>query len=78
VVDGVIHYCVANMPGAYPRTSTLALTAKTLKYIKLLAESNIKKAAVNNTLKSALNTYYGDLIHTAVAGSMTKMNLHKQ
>jgi alanine dehydrogenase len=72
VVDGVIHYCVANMPGAYPRTSTLALTAKTLKYIKLLADSGIKTAAVNNIFKSALNTYDGELMHKAVAGSIIK------
>jgi alanine dehydrogenase len=72
MVDGVIHYCVANMPGAYPRTSTLALTANTLKYIKLLADTGIKTAAVHNTLKSALNTYDGDLKHKAVAGSIIK------
>jgi alanine dehydrogenase len=36
----VTHYCVTNMPGAYPRTSTIALCSETLKYIKLLARSN--------------------------------------
>ena len=38
VVDGVIHYCVANMPGAVPRTSTLALTNATLPYVRALAD----------------------------------------
>jgi alanine dehydrogenase len=69
-VDGVIHYAVANMPGAYPRTSTLALTGRTIEYIRLLAKTGIKSAAENVTLKTALNTYEGEIVHKAVAGSM--------
>ncbi len=68
MVDGVIHYTVANMPGAYPRTSTLALTNRTLEYIKMLAKKGIENATVENTpLKSALNTYKGKIMHKAVA-----------
>jgi alanine dehydrogenase len=69
-VDGVIHYAVANMPGAYPRTSTLALTGRTIEYIKLLAKTGIKSAVENATLKTALNTYKGKIVHKAVAGSI--------
>jgi alanine dehydrogenase len=66
--EGVIHYCVSNMPGAYPRTSTLALAGSTLKYIKLLARMGIEKAAEKKSpLRTALNTYKGAIIHSAVA-----------
>jgi alanine dehydrogenase len=57
IVDGIVHYCVANMPGAYPRTSTLALTNATLPYVKLLASKGIEKAiAEEYSIRSALNT----------------------
>jgi alanine dehydrogenase len=66
--EGVIHYCVSNMPGAYPRTSTLSLAGSTLKYIKLLASMGIEKAADKKSpLRTALNTYRGEIIHSAVA-----------
>jgi alanine dehydrogenase len=75
MVDGIIHYCVANMPGAYPRTSTMALTNRTLGYIKMLAGMGIEKAATDETcLKSALNTYKGKLVHSAVAESIQKIS----
>jgi alanine dehydrogenase len=71
LVDGVIHYTVANMPGAYPQTSTLALTSRTLEHIKMLARKGIENAATKDTpLKSALNTYKGKIMHKAVAESM--------
>ncbi len=67
-VDGVIHYAVANMPGAYPRTSTLALTGKTLAYIKILAGEGIEKAVRDNVFfKSALNTHQGRVTLKALA-----------
>jgi alanine dehydrogenase len=66
-VDGVIHYAVANMPGAYPRTSTLALTNRTIEYVKILADSGIEKAIDENApLKSALNTYQGRIMYEAI------------
>jgi alanine dehydrogenase len=60
-VDGVIHYTVANMPAAFPRTSTLALTNATLPYILMIAEMGIEKAAIEPALRTALNTYQGKL-----------------
>jgi len=71
VVDGIVHYCVANMPGAYPRTSTLALTNATLPYIKLLANIGIEKAMAQSAgIRSALNTYQGKIMNAALAESM--------
>lgn len=70
-VDGVIHYTVANMPGAYPRTSTIALTNKTIEYIKMLANSGIENAAIGEgPLGSSVNTYKGEITHKAVAEAM--------
>jgi alanine dehydrogenase len=70
-VDGIIHYCVANMPGAYPRTSTLALTNATLPYIKIIADKGIKKAVQEDVIiRSALNTYHGKIVNQALAESL--------
>jgi alanine dehydrogenase len=67
VIDGVVHYCVANMPGAVPRTSTFALTNQTMTYILRLANDGL--AAVRNSadLCHGLNTHRGYLTHQAVA-----------
>lgn len=60
VVDGVVHYCVGNMPGAVPRTSTIALTNATLRYGLQIANAGLEEACRNNTvLYSAINTYQG-------------------
>lgn len=69
-VDGIIHYAVANMPGAYPRTSTLALTNATLPYIKTISAEGIEKAIRNPALLSALNTYNGSLVNKPLAEAM--------
>ena len=70
-VAGIIHYCVANMPGAYPRTSTLALTNATLPYIRIIAEKGIKKAIQEEAIiRSALNTYHGKIVNKALAESL--------
>lgn len=69
-VDGIIHYSVANMPGAYPRTSTLALTNATLPYIRMIADMGISKAANDPTLRTALNTYQGKITHPVLAAAM--------
>lgn len=66
-VGGIIHYAVANMPGAYPRTSTLALTNATLPYIKELAAKGIEDSVGDIVLKSALNTYRGAVVNKALA-----------
>ncbi len=70
-VDDVIHYCVANMPGAYPRTSTLALTNATLPYVKIIAADGIRKAVqTDSIIRSALNTYQGKIVNKALSESM--------
>jgi alanine dehydrogenase len=68
VVDGVIHYCVTNMPGAVPRTSTFALTNATLPYVKALAKEGTAKAlALDPHLANGLNVFDGAITHEAVA-----------
>ncbi|MEK6693643.1 MAG: alanine dehydrogenase [Nitrospirota bacterium] len=69
-VDGIIHYAVANMPGAYPRTSTLALTNATLPYIKTLANKGIEDAIKEDpALRTSLNTYRGNIVHKTLGDS---------
>ena len=68
VIDGVIHYCVANMPGAVPYTSTLALTNATLPYALQLANKGWKKACVENEeFKPGLNVVDGKVVYKGVA-----------
>src|SRR6185369_9890402 len=70
VVDDVIHYCVANMPGAVPRTSTIALTNATLPYTRLLANNGFEKAIRDNSgLAEGVNVYKGAITYKAVAES---------
>jgi alanine dehydrogenase len=67
-VGGVMHYAVANMPGAYPRTSTLALTNATLPYLKILASMGIERAISEDpVIKTAVNTYGGEIVHEGLA-----------
>jgi len=67
-VDGVVHYCVANMPGAVPYTSTLALTNATLPYAVQLANKGWKKAcADSDELKLGLNVINGKVVYKGVA-----------
>jgi len=68
--DGIMHYCVANMPGAYPHTATIALTSATLPYIRLLAQLGGEEAVKSSPeLRSALNIHHGTIVHPAVAYS---------
>jgi len=70
VVDGVVHYCVGNMPGAVPRTSTIALTNATMKYGLQIAASGLEEACRRNpVLYSSINTYDGKLTCKNVADS---------
>ena len=67
-VDGVVHYCVANMPGAVARTSTYALTNVTLKYARLIAANGVDKACMGDpALKKGINIYKGKLVYEQVA-----------
>lgn len=69
-VDGIVHYCVGNMPGAVPRTSTIALTNATLSYGLQIAGKGLEKAcAENEVIYSAVNTYDGKLTCKNVADS---------
>lgn len=67
-VDGVVHYCVANMPGAVARTSTYALTNVTLKYARMIANMGVEEAAASDeAFKKGINVYKGDLVYKQVA-----------
>ena len=71
VVHDVIHYMVANMPGAVPRTSTYALTNATIKYVVTLADNGLEKAvATVPHIVSGINTYKGSVPHAAVAEAL--------
>src|SRR5467141_2505717 len=71
VLDGVIHYCVTNMPGAVPRTSTFALTNATLPYVKAIADHGWSQALARDTgLSNGLNVHDGRLTHEAVASAL--------
>ena len=68
IIDGVVHYCVANMPGAVPYTSTLALTNATLPYaVKLANYGWVKACQDNEDLKRGLNIIGGHIVYQAVA-----------
>ena len=68
IIDDVVHYCVANMPGAVPYTSTLALTNATLPYAIRLANQGWKKACQESMeLRNGLNVIHGEVVYKAVA-----------
>lgn len=67
-VDGIVHYCVANIPGAVPNTSTLALTNATLKYALQLADKGWRKACEENpAMRKGLNIVEGKVVFKPVA-----------
>jgi len=67
IEEGIVHYCVANMPGAYPRTSTFALTNATMPYIRQLAQFGAEEICkINPLMQTALNTYDGVLYNSPV------------
>ena len=71
IVDDVVHYCVTNMPGAVPRTSTFALTNETLPFIKSLANRGWQSALKNDQhLKNGLNVHEGSINFEAVADEL--------
>jgi alanine dehydrogenase len=68
IVDDVVHYCVANMPGGVPRTSTLALNNATLPFLVKLANKGYKKAlSEDKNFLSGLNVHKGEVTYKAVA-----------
>ena len=78
VVDGVIHYCVANMPGAYARTATFALNNSTIQYGLQLANKGIERAVKENAaLLEGLNMYKGFITYKPVAEAFGMKDLYK-
>jgi alanine dehydrogenase len=70
-LDGVIHYCVTNMPGAVPRTSTFALNNATLPYARALADKGWERASAEDPgLAAGLNVVRGRIVHAAVAHAL--------
>jgi alanine dehydrogenase len=71
--EGVIHYCVANMPGAVPRTSTYALTNATLPYVARIADSGLEAAARSDqAISKGVNVYKGKLTNQLVAAAQDR------
>ena len=76
IVDNIVHYCVANMPGAVPYTSTIALTNATLPYAIMLTEMGWEKAVEHDDgLKNGLNIINGKVVHPGVAEAFN-LKLH--
>jgi len=77
-VDGIIHYCVANMPGAYARTSTFALNNRTGKYGLRLAQQGVEAACLNEqALMNGLNMYKGHITFKPVAEAFGMMEFYR-
>jgi alanine dehydrogenase len=71
VIDGVVHYCVANMPGAVARTATMALTNATLPYVLQLAQGDVASVLLSDPhFGAGLNVYDGRLTHSAVVAAL--------
>ncbi|MCS7024523.1 MAG: alanine dehydrogenase [Bryobacteraceae bacterium] len=72
-VDGVLHYCVSNMPAAVPHTSTLGLTNATLPYLLTIANLGLEKACESSrAIREGVNTYQGECVLAAVAESQNR------
>jgi len=71
VAEGVVHYCVTNMPAIVPQTSTYALTNATLTYAMEVADQGVIEAGTRNAaLRNGVNTYGGHVVHPAVAAAL--------
>ncbi len=78
IKHGIIHYCVGNMPGAYPRTSTLALTEATLPYVLQLADQGLAALSADPGFSKALNTYQGYIIYKPVAEAFGILDQYRE
>ncbi|MAI48516.1 MAG: alanine dehydrogenase [Hyphomicrobiaceae bacterium TMED74] len=77
VVDDVVHYCVANMPGGVPRTSARALNNATLPFVLAIADKGWRKALLDDVhLRQGLNVHAGRVTHEAVAASLDHEHWH--
>lgn len=71
LIDGIVHYCVGNMPGAVPRTSTVALVNTTLPYGLMIADMGLERACASNEgLANGVNIYEGKCVNRNVAESL--------
>jgi alanine dehydrogenase len=77
-LHGVIHYCVTNMPGAYPRTSTFALTEATLPYALKLADKGVAALREEKGFSKAVNTYRGYLTYRPVAEAFGLISRYRE
>jgi len=71
IEEGVVHYCVANIPSAVARTATLGLTNATLAYVIRLADSGLAALQTDSGLRAGLNIYRGQLTHAGVASAFS-------
>ena len=69
-IDGIIHYCVANMPGAVPLTSSYALNNATLPFGLALANGGLEAIRVDQRLQNGVNVHHGQITNLAVAQSL--------
>ena len=77
IIDDVVHYCVANMPGAVPYTSTKALTNVTLPYVLQIANHGWKKACERDPgLNKGLNIVHGDIVYKGISSSFELSDLN--
>ncbi|WP_442497665.1 alanine dehydrogenase [Methylobacter sp. sgz302048] len=77
IKHGVIHYCVTNMPGAYPRTSTIALVDATLPYIAKIADAELSSLKFDRELAKAINVFDGKITCKAVAEGLGMMDQYQ-
>jgi len=77
VEHGVIHYCVTNMPGAYPRTSTVALTTATFPYVRRLADHGLASLGDDPGFAKGVNTYAGAITCRAVADALGRTDVYR-
>ncbi len=77
VLHDVIHYCVTNMPGAYPRTSTLALTNATLPYVIRLAGSGMDEFTLDPGFAKGVNTFNGYICYQPVAQALGETDRYR-
>lgn len=77
VANGVVHYCVTNMPGAYPRTSTLALTTATEPFVRRLADRGLDALRDDQGFAKGLNTADGHLRYLAIAEALDSVHAYR-
>jgi alanine dehydrogenase len=78
IEEGIIHYCVANMPGVFSRTSTVALTNLTLPYIKKIAARGLKVLKEDTEIRTGLNIFKGRISYKKVAEDHGLINFYKE